>query len=710
MSSDNTPPAASQSSGQSSGPTPAQMRIDPPKRSFWRNLSLVWLVPILALIVSLGIAWQTYAERGVTVEISFLNASGVRPGETTIRYRDVVIGAVEDVRFTSDLARVLVTASIDRDLADTLPEDAQFWVVQPEVSARGITGLSTVLSGVYIEASFTPQADGEARTFVGMDSAPLAREGQQGTRITLRTRDANRISEGAPILFHGIEVGHIEAPRLILSGDSVVFDAFIMAPHDRRLTTATRFWDTSGFTVSLGTGGLSLNVGNLAALVTGGIAFDTIFSGGAPLNSGYVFDLFPDENAARQSLFTGVGANAVEMAIEFEGSVNGLAVGSPVRFRGLRVGEVRAIGAVLVDEGRRQGVRLRTTVALDPQALGLPVEAGAERTIDFLRDAVAEGLRAQLATSSLFTAALVIELAELPDAAPATIEQREDGMIVLPSVISDLPDFTATAEGVLERINALPVEDLMNQAITLMASIEAVVSSEGTRQAPDAALALIEDIRALVGGEDTQALPGELRGGLAEVRGIVEELRLRGAVDRLVTVLDSADTIAANAAAASGEIPALVEELRALVARANGVEIEELARAATRLVDSTDRLIGSDEMRELPPALAAALAEVSQVLAALREGEAIENVNRTLASTRSAAESVAQAMESLPDLSQRLERLVAQADGLIAAYGARSDFNTEAMQVMREFRDTARAVTQLARAIERNPNSLLIGR
>ncbi len=697
-------------SSDNATPTPSPMRIDPPKRSFWRNLSLVWLVPILALIVSLGIAWQTYAARGVTIEISFLNASGVRPGETTIRYRDVVIGAVEDVRFTPDLARVLVTASIDRDLANTLPADAAFWVVQPEVSARGITGLSTVLSGVYIETSFTPVPDGEARSFTGMDSAPLIREGQKGTRITLRTRDANRISEGAPILFHGIEVGHIEAPRLILSGDSVVFDAFIMAPHDRRLTTATRFWDTSGFTVSLGTGGLSLDVGNLAALVTGGIAFDTIFSGGAPLNPGYVFDLFPDEEAARQSLFTGVGANAVEMAIEFDGSVNGLAVGSPVRFRGLRVGEVRAIGAVLVEEGGRQQVRLRTTVALDPQALGLPAEAGAERTIEFLRDAVAEGLRAQLATSSLFTASLVIELVELPDAAPATVDEREDGLIVLPSVASDLPDFTATAEGVLERINALPVEELMNQAITLMASIEAVVSSEGTRQAPDAALALIEDIRALVGGEDTQALPGELRGGLAEVRGIVEELRLRGAIDRLVTVLESADTIAANTAAASADLPELVAELRALTARASGVEIEELAAAATRLLNSTEALIGSDQMRDLPPALAGALAEVSQVLAALREGEAVENVNRTLASTRAAAESVAEAMESLPDLSQRLERLVAQADGLIAAYGERSDFNTEALQVMREFRDTARAVTQLARAIERNPNSLLIGR
>ena len=689
---------------------PAAMRIDPPKRSFWRNLSMVWLVPIVALAVSLGIAWQTYAARGVQIEITFQNASGVTPGETTIRYRDVVIGTVEDVHFTPDLAQVVVMASIDRAVAETLPEDAQFWVVQPEVSARGITGLSTVLSGVYIEASFPPGEASEVRRFTGADAPPLMRAGQEGTRITLRTRDANRISEGAPILFRGIEVGQIEAPRLILSGDSVVFDAFIEAPHDRRLTTATRFWDTSGFNVSLGATGLSLNVGNLAALVTGGIAFDTVFSNGEPLNPGYVFDLFPDEQTARQSLFRGVAANAVEIAVEFDGSVNGLTTGAAVRFRGLRVGEVRAIGAVLSDDSGARDVRLRTTLAIDPQALGLPDGAGAEETLAFLEEAVADGMRARLATSSLFTAALIVELAELPDAAPATLERPEDSLAIMPSVYSELPDFTATAEGVLERINALPVEDLLNQAITLMASVEAVVSSEGTRQAPDAALALIEDIRGLVGGEDTQALPGELREGLAELRAVVEELRLRGAIDRLASVLDSADTIAANTATASADFPALVQDMQTLVDRAQGVEIEELAAAATRLLDSTEELVGSDQMRELPPALAGALAEVQQVLAALREGEAVENVNRTLASTRSAADSVAQAMESLPALSARLDRLVTQADSLIASYGARSDFNAEALDVMREFRATARAVTQLARTIERNPNSLLIGR
>lgn len=689
---------------------PAEMRIDPPQRSFWRNLSVVWLVPVVALIISLGIAWQTYAGRGVQIQIAFQNASGVVAGETTIRYRDVVIGVVEDVSFTPDLAQVIVQATVDRAVADTLPPDAEFWVVAPQVSARGISGLSTVLSGVYIEASFQPGQEAGATVFTGIDSAPLIRPGQKGTRITLRTRDANRITEGAPILFHGIEVGHIEAPRLILSNDSVVFDAFIEAPHDRRLTTATRFWDTSGFTVSLGTSGLSLNVGNLAALVTGGIAFDTIFSGGEPLNPGYIFDLFPDEESARQSLFRSVGADAVELGIEFEGSVNGLSVGAPVRFKGLRVGEVRAIGAVLVEEDDDREVKLRATVALDPGSMGMPAGAGADGMLDFLEEAVADGLRARLATSSLFTAALVIELAEVPDAAPATLERREDGSALLPSVPSNLPDFTATAEGVLERINALPVEDLLNQAITLMASIETVVSSDGTRQAPDAALALIEDLRDLVGGEDTQAIPGELRAGLAELRGVVEELRLRGAIDRLANVLESADTIATNTATASADLPALVEDMRALVDRASGVEIEELTGAATRLLNSTEELVGSDQMRDLPPALAGALAEVQRVLAALREGEAVENMNQTLASTRAAADSVAEAVENLPAVSARLERLVAQADGLIATYGQRSDFNAQAMDVLREFRDTARAVTQLARAIERNPNSLLIGR
>ena len=54
--------------------------------------------------------------------------------------------------------------------------------------------------------------------------------------------------------------------------------------------------------------------------------------------------------------------------------------------------------------------------------------------------------------------------------------------------------------------------------------------------------------------------------------------------------------------------------------------------------------------------------------------------------------------------------LVAQAGTLVDAYGARSDFNSQTLAVLREVSAAARAVAQLARTIERNPNSLLIGR
>ncbi|WP_343117341.1 intermembrane transport protein PqiB [Ostreiculturibacter nitratireducens] len=691
-------------------PKPADLDVSPLRPSFLRNLSFVWLVPILALVVSLAIAWRSYAERGVRIEISLRNASGVTPGETTVRYRDVAIGVVEDVDFTADLSHVVLSARIDKTVADTLPEGAMFWVVRPEVTAQGISGLSTVLSGVYIEAAFSPSPGSGAWQFEGLDASPLVQLGEEGTRVTIRARDGNRLSPGAPVLYRGIQVGRIETPRLTETGDSVIVGAFINAPHDRFLTTATRFWDTSGFSVSLGAGGINLDVGNLSSLVTGGIAFDTVFSGGDPVGEESTFDLFPDEQAARQSVVTGVGPNAIRFSIEFDGSVDGLSAGSPVEYRGLRVGEVSAIGAFLVETAEGPRVRLRTTVALDPQGMGLPAEAGAEETVTFLAAEVDAGLRARLATASLFSAALIVELVEIPDAAPAALERPEEGFPVLPSVESDLPDFTATAEGVFERINALPVEELMQQAISLMASIEAVATAEGTRAAPDALVALLDESRALVGSQETQALPGEIRAAVSELRGVVEELRGRGALDRLVSALENADAAIANLSVASEQVPALVEDLRTLAAKAHALEAEELVAAATRVLDSADALIGTEEARALPPALTAALGEVEATLSELRAGGAVENTNATLASTRAAADAVAEAAAGLPELSARLDALIAQAEGLVAAYGTQSDFNADALAALREVRAAARTVAQLARAIERNPNSLIIGR
>lgn len=693
-----------------SEPRPADLEVSAPKPAFWRNLSFVWAVPVLALVVSLGIAWQNIANRGVLIEITFPSASGLVAGESTVRYREVAIGKVEQVTFTPDLAKVLVRARIDRDVAPFLDEDARFWVVSPKVSARGITGLSTVLSGVYIEGAWDQEPGTQTFAFQGGDGPPLVQPGREGKRITLLTHDGSLISEGAPVFFHGIEVGRLEKPRLTVSSDAIIVDAFIEAPHDRRLTTATRFWDTSGFEVSLSGAGLSVNFDSLASLVSGGVEFDALYEGGRAIGPGHVFNVYADEAEARKSLVTRTSSATVTIAAEFGESVSGLEAGAEVRYGGLQVGEVTAISARVQDTDQGPVVRLMANLAIDPERLGLPAGSGEAETLDFFEAAVEKGLRARLGTTSLFNAALVVELVEMPEADPSRFDRTADPAPVIPSVKSDLPDFTATAQGVFERINALPVEELIDQAIRTMASIEAVASSDGVRTAPDAVVALLEDARALVNDEATRALPGELRATVADLRAALQELKDGGAVANLASALEHADTIASNLSESSAEFPALVADLRAVAQKANALKAEDLVAAATRVLDSAAKVIDSDAARELPPALNGALDEVRATLSELREGGAVENANATMASARDAADAVARATERLPELSERLNQLVSRAEGLLSAYGQRSDFNDETLAALREVRTAARAVAQLARAIERNPNSLLTGR
>ncbi|RUS59544.1 MCE family protein [Pseudorhodobacter sp. E13] len=687
-----------------------EMDVTPAKRSPWRNLSFVWLVPILALIISMAVAWQSYNNKGTLITIVFKDAAGITPKDTTIRFRDVIIGAVEEVNFSKDMAQVEISARINKDVADTFTPETLFWVVRPEVSARGISGLSTVLSGVYIDSDWVPTQDSAERDFVGLSETPLIRPGNKGTRVKIRSKNGTSLTPGAPVFFRGMEVGHLDTPRLSETGDSTDVEAFINAPYDKFLTTDSRFWNLAGFSVTLGPAGLDLNVASLGSLLTGGVAFENIVSGGQPVTDDTLFRLFANETAARESIFTQLSANSVTMSVVFGESISGLAAGAPVEYRGLRIGQVNGIGAFIVKNPAGSSVNMRAVIAIDPQSLGLGAEAGEDVTRSFVEKLVADGMRARLSTTSIFSSALKIELAEVPDALPARLEDDADGTPVIPSVKSDLPDFTATAEGVLERVNNLPIEDVMNQAISLMASIEAIAVAPGTQRAPDAILGLLEDARGLIGKEDTQAIPTELRAVIADLRSIVGELKERGAVDQLSSALASIDKASADFATASGDLPKLIEDLRAIAAKVNDLKAEELIASVTRVMDSTDALIGTEGARSIPPALASALEEVQVALKELREGGAIENTNATLASAREAADAVAKAAKDFPDVTAQLDSVISKADALISAYGAKSTFNSETLDLLRELKAAAKSVAQLARTIERNPNSLILGR
>ncbi len=692
----------------SSGPAPMDVR--PVKPKLWQRLSLVWFVPLIALGISLWAAWQNYSDRGTLIEISFEDASGITAGETMIKFRDVDIGQVESVKFADGLGDVLVYARVDNNVAPYLDDDAQFWVVEPDVSVRGISGLQTVLSGVYIGGSWDTDADVQQYKFIGSEEPILTTANQRGTRIVLRASSGSALLAGAPVLHKGIQVGYLEEPQLSLDATEVVVNAFIEAPYDRRLTTNTRFWDTSGFSVSFGANGFLLDFNSIASLIEGGIAFDSLVSGGDPVEDGAVYDVFYDEDTARSSVFEDPVGAVVEVAVLFDQAVTGLTVGSAVRFQGIRIGQVSALNAVVVGEGADAQVVLQTVLALEPTRFGMDEDATPDEVLTLLSDFVSRGLRARLVTGNILAGTLVVELVELEDALPAILNRTSGPYPVIPTTESVISDVAATAEGVLARINALPIEELMDSTIDLMTSLESLASDQATRNIPTSVMTLVDEARNLVASEDLQAIPGDLRTAINDLNSILAEASEAELVTKLTDIIDKADAATENISLATENLPAITTEIEALAAKANGLAVESLVEEATETLATIDTLLGSDETADLPRALTGSLDELRAFLAEVREGGAIENVNAALESANEAAAAIEEAVAGLPELSNRASSLVAQTEAVLESYGDRSRFSAETISTLRDIQAAADAIANLARTIQRNPNSLLTGR
>ncbi|WP_414897336.1 MlaD family protein [Rhodovulum sp. YEN HP10] len=690
---------------------PPETPVQPAGRGLLERISIVWVIPAAALAIALGVAWHSYVDRGPLLELTFENASGIKAGETALHYRDVTVGLVEKVGFTDNLDEVLVSVRLDKAVAPYVDDGAAFWVVQPEVSARGVTGLSTVLSGVFIQGIWDDTPDGFVERHRGKNAAPLNREGRPGLQLRLRAASDAGLTEEAPILYRGIEVGRIGKAEVSQDGSTVEADAIVFAPHDRLISSSTRFWDSSGFSFSLGPGGARVDFSSVAALVSGGVTFQSVVSGGQRVEPDTRFEVYPDESTARASVFALDEGAALTLTAYFAENVEGLAVDAPVTLGGLRIGRVTALNGIV--DAKRFGddrVRLAATLAIQPARLGLKAPASAEDALDYLAGRVREGLRARLASASILTARLKVELIETAARAPAEIERDADPNPVIPTTASDISNVSATAEGLYNRINDLPIEDLMQSAIDALNSVSTLAGSDEIRAVPGEVRALLGEARGIVGSEEMQALPGRIDGTVAAIETLARQLAEADAANRLTTALDAAASAAETIDTAAAGLPDLVARLNAVADQAATLPLDELAQRISALLDSTDRLIDTDQARNLPTDLSAALRELAAMLAELREGGIVGNANATLASARSAADDISAAARDLPELLERAQRVLGQASSTIEGYDASRGMGREIDSALREIQRAAQAVAALSRALERNPNSILFGR
>lgn len=419
-----------------------------------RWFAWVWAVPIASAALVLWLAWRALAERGPTITISFREAQGLQAGQTKIQHRSVDVGTVESLELTKDMSHVLVHARMTRAAEPYLTDKTRFYVVVPRVGIGGISGLSTIVSGTYIE--MVPGTGGKPRTrFIGLDEPPALPPDEPGTSFVLHAPTLGSVTDGSPVTYNGVNVGRVDSYALAPDGQSVTITAFVRSPYDRLVHPQTRFWNAGGVDVSIGAQGVELRAGSLQELLIGGIGFETPSAAlqGPTSGPGAQFDLYENRKAALRAL---QGPGLVYLA-DFTGNVRGVDLGSPVELEGMEVGEVRE--AHLRYDRAHHRLVTEVTFWIDPvkvQILDMPGGvSGDYRALvgQWLRRLVRDGLRAQVTDASWLTGSKLIALDMVTDMKPGRLERSGAFLKVPTSEAGDLAELLRSARGLISHLS-----------------------------------------------------------------------------------------------------------------------------------------------------------------------------------------------------------------------------------------------------------------
>jgi paraquat-inducible protein B len=482
-----------------SAPLAASPAVDRPSR--WLP-SLIWMIPVLAALIG---AWQVISwvtNKGATVYVYFASGEGLDPGQTKVKYKDVDIGRVVSVTLGEDGNRVVAKIEMAKEAERFTAQDSRFWVVRPQIGASGVSGLGTLLSGPYIGAA--PGVKEEtSNSFTGLETAPPIPIGLKGREYKLHAETLGSVSPGSPVYFKRVRVGQVASIALDKAGQGIDMSVFVEQPYVGLVGPETRWWHASGVDLRLDASGLKLNTQSLAALATGGIAFESA-DGRKPATAapaGTRFMLTEDRAAALRP----PDGPAVSAVLYFDQSLRGLSPGAIVDFRGVALGEVRQVG-IEFDRGR-QKFTMPITVDLYPGRLGkgfmeaMEREDGGQRALTAM---VGRGLRAQLRNGNLLTGQLYIALDFFPGARKATIAEQGD-LLVLPTIPGQLDELQSQISRIAGKLDKIPFDEIgtnlnrtLVQANATLARLDGKVLPEmqGTLAAARATFASAESVLA----------------------------------------------------------------------------------------------------------------------------------------------------------------------------------------------------------------------
>lgn len=440
------------------------------------GFSLIWLLPAVAALVAAWLVYRSFASTGPLVTVSFKNAAGISAGKTQVRLKDVQVGQVETVKLGPRLDQVLVGIRMVPDSDRLLTKGATWWVVRPRITAREVSGLSTLLSGAHIE--MTPGAGGHSENFfVGLEVPPVVSADEPGSEFELNAESLGSVDAGSPVYYRRIPVGYVTKHELRPDGQRVRISVFVQSPYDKLVRDNTHFWAASGIDIDVSADGFKVRTESLVALLSGGIAFDLPREEppGPRAEAGDSFVLFPSRADSEEEHY----ALSLRFLAYFSGSVRGLSPGAPVEFRGVQVGKVERIS--LETATATSELRIAVLLSIQPGRVNdhADVQGDAEQGLARL---VNSGLRAQLRSASLVTGKRFVALDLFPDEPPAPVIANTQ-YPVIPTVPETLQAITTRVSSLLDKLDQLPLQAIAEEARGTVAGVNQLVNGPELKQA-----------------------------------------------------------------------------------------------------------------------------------------------------------------------------------------------------------------------------------
>ena len=474
-----------------------------------RRISVIWIVPLVALAIGAWLAWDTLSKEGPTIKISFEGGEGLQPGQSQLKYKDIVFGTVKSLTLAPDKTHVIVTVATTREAEPLLTDGTLFWVVKPRLFAGNISGVETLLSGSYVGMLPAPKAGKSERDFVGREDPPLLGAYVPGRTFLLKSKRIGAVSVGSPIFFRDLNVGEVLGWDIADMAEYVTIHAFVRAPYDSYVHDETRFWNASGVSIKLGGTGVEVQMESLKALLLGGVAFETavadIHTAETPEN--HVFPLFDNRDTANAASYT----RKIPAISYFSGSVSGLAPGAAVTVHGLKVGEVTDVR--LTYDAAKDAVLAPVRYEIEPERVVGVGKRVFKTDAELVEALLKQGLRASLQSANLITGQQNVALDFVTDAPEAEVSMDGPDFVVPAGEGGGFAGLTASATELLNKVNTLPFEQIGKNLDGILKSTNDMAQGPQMKKALTDLAGMIASAQTMIRNLDTKQLP-ELVSGL----------------------------------------------------------------------------------------------------------------------------------------------------------------------------------------------------